>query len=355
MKRISLLLTSLILFCGWVGAQSDKISFNETEHDFGTIGEKNGSVSCDFVFTNNSKAPVVLTNVTASCGCTRPTYTKEPVEPGKEGTITITYNPLGRVSPFTKTITVYANVNNQSTTSYLKIKGTVVKGVIAPKKPEDEYPVALGSYLLKSRELNFGQISHKESKTIRLEVFNNSNQPVTQTTAKLPKYLTVAFNPVVIPTKTAGVVDVTLKEMDNNLYGNLSESFTLLVNGTRQSFPFSATVLDDFSQWTATKKASAGKINATSELNFGNLTSGNSRELKISNAGKSALNIRSIQSSNPAVTISKSHLVVNPDEIAEVKVNVDSKKVQSALSSKLTIISDDPATPIYVVNILATK
>jgi len=354
MKRISLLLTSLIIFCGWVGAQNDKISFNETEHDFGVVGEKNGNVTCDFVFTNNSNNSIVITNAVAACGCTKPVWTKEPVEPGKRGTISVSYNPLGRVGVFSKPVTVY--FNNQSTPIIVKIKGTVVRADVAKKKPEDDYPVALGSYLLKSKDLNFGRIGLKEAKTIRLEVFNNSDKPVTQKTVKLPKYLTVAFNPAIIPVKTAGVMDVTMNVQENNLYGNLLSDFTLLINDTRQSFPFSATVLDDFSQWTAAKKASAGKINVnSSEINFGNLSAGNSRTLKISNSGKSALNVRSIQSSDPLVTVSKSHFVVNPGEIVDVKVNADIKKIQSRLSAKLSIISDDPNMPISEISVITTK
>jgi len=354
MKRISLLLTSLILFCGWVGAQDDKISFNETEHDFGTIGERNGSVTCDFVLTNNSAVPILITNATASCGCTRPVWTKEPIEPGKKGTVSVTYNPLGRVAPFDKPVMVY--INTLSKPMSLKIKGTVVAGELVKKKPEEIYPVALGNYLLKTNSVDFGQINLNKAKTIRMEVFNNSDQSVVQKTVKLPKYLAVAFDPVIIPAKTAGSMEVTINANESSLYGNLSGAFTLLINEVHQSIPYSATVLDDFSQWSATKKASAGKINlSASELNFGNFSSGTTRTLKISNSGKSVLNIRSIRSLNPAVTVSKSQFTVNPGEIVDVKINADAKKFQSKLSSNVLIVSDDPNTPVSEITILATN
>jgi len=347
MKRISLLLTSLILFCGWVGAQNAKVSFNETEHDFGVIGEKNGNVSFDFVFTNNSNDPIVITNAVASCGCTKPVWTKEPIEPGKQGTIAVTYHPLGRIGVFDKPVTVYLN-NDQAAPVKLKIKGTVVQGDGAKKKPEDEYPVALGKYLLKTQDLNFGQVSWKKAKSISLDVFNNSDSPITQATMKLPKNLTVNFIPVTIPAKTAGVMVVTLEVQDNNTYGYLTGDYTLLVNNVRQSFPYSATVVDDFSQLTSLQKANAGKINVTpSEVKFSNTSTG-SQVLKIANSGKSALNIRSIKSTDPSVTVLKSHFVVNPGQIVDVKV--EAKKTLNQ-SSKLSIISDDPNTPVYVVSV----
>jgi len=347
MKRISLLLTGLLLLCGWVGAQNEKISFNETDHNFGVIGEKDGNATFNFILTNNSNEAIVVTNVVASCGCTKPVWTKEPVDPGKKGTISVSYNPLGRVAPFVKTITV--TISNQAPI-YLKIRGTVVQSF------QEKYPVALGNYLMKTKDLHFGRIESKETKTIHLEVFNNSDKPVTQKVLKLPKYLTVNFEPVIIPAKTAGIVDVTLNvAQGNNSYGNLSGEFTLLINEARQSFSYMATVVDDFSQWEVTKKANAGKVNVSdSEIYFGNFTSGNSKTVKIANSGKSLLTVHAIQSSDPLISISKSHFAINPGEIAEVKVSVDSKKVQSKLSSKVLVITDDPNTPVYEIGVFAS-
>ena len=83
MKRLSLILTGLLFFCGWAMSQNEKINFNETEHDFGIIGEKDGNAYFDFILTNNTNAPLIITNATASCGCTTPRWTREPIEPGK--------------------------------------------------------------------------------------------------------------------------------------------------------------------------------------------------------------------------------------------------------------------------------
>jgi hypothetical protein len=237
----------------------------------------------------------------------------------------------------------------------LRIKGEIVKEV---KKfvPEETYPVTLGNYLLKSKELQFGRVGWKEEKTIQWEVYNNSDAPITQKVLKSPQYMTVTFNPVVIPPKTSGVVEVILNVQDDVSFGNLSGDITLQLNEIQQSFSYSATVLDDFTQWPADKKANAGKINVnTSEINFGNFSSGNSRILKIANSGKSLLNIRAIQSADQSITVSKTKLGIKPGEIAEIKVNADNKKIKSKLSSTLAIVTDDPNMPIYEVAIVANK
>ena len=354
MKRIGLLLTGLFLFCCLAGAQNEKISMNETDHNFGVIGDKGGSASFDFILSNNSDAPVVITNVTTSCGCTTTRWTRELIEKGKTGSILVSYNPTGK-GPFTKSITVNTN---QTSPIHLTIRGEVVSSESIVKKlsPEEEYPVAIGNYLLKTKELSFNRVGLNEKKTISLEVFNNSNTPITQKMFKLPKYITVDFTPAVIPAKTEAKVNVNLDVQDPNLYGDLSGEIILLINDTRQSFPYSATVAEDFSKWTSLQKTNSGKINvSTSEIKFDNSNSGNNKILKISNSGKSNLNVHTIKTSDPSITVSKSNFVVTPGEIAEIKVKIDSKKIQSNMSSSLAIITDDPNMPVYKIAITANR
>lgn len=109
-------------------AQEDsaaKIVANETEHDFGVFKESAGDVSHVFVVKNEGKSPLVITRVISSCGCTTPTFTREPIAPGKSGEIKVVYNPTGRVYPFVKTVSVYSN--GKRGPLVLTIKGEVVQ------------------------------------------------------------------------------------------------------------------------------------------------------------------------------------------------------------------------------------
>lgn len=99
-----------------------KIEFNEQTHDYGTL-QKGGDGNCEFLFTNNGNEPLILSNVKASCGCTVPTWTKEPIMPGKTGSIKVRYN-TNNVGSFTKSITVTSNAVNAPKLT-LKIKGKV--------------------------------------------------------------------------------------------------------------------------------------------------------------------------------------------------------------------------------------
>ena len=110
-RKAFLFLTLMIMSIGYMAAQAQAdIKFDKMSHDFGTFSESNPIVKCTFTFTNVGDGPLVIHQVVASCGCTVPEYTQEPVMPGKTGTIEVTYNCTGR-SPghFKKTVTVRSN------------------------------------------------------------------------------------------------------------------------------------------------------------------------------------------------------------------------------------------------------
>lgn len=107
-----------------------EIYFEKTTHDYGNI-EYSSDGLCEFVFKNTGKEPLLLTNVKASCGCTTPTWPKEPIKKGKKGTIVVKYNTKITGS-FTKTIRVYSNAKTSPVT--LKITGTVSRTVVDEKK-----------------------------------------------------------------------------------------------------------------------------------------------------------------------------------------------------------------------------
>jgi hypothetical protein len=130
MKQTGLLILTILFSFVQVQAQSkndkvdmafDKTIGGMTFHDFGSIVfGANGQV--DFNFTNKGDKPLVITNVQSSCGCTVPTWTQEPVEPGKKGTVTIVYNTK-LPGVFNKTVVVFSNANNSPVR--IEIRGKV--------------------------------------------------------------------------------------------------------------------------------------------------------------------------------------------------------------------------------------
>ncbi len=101
---------------------SPEIQFEKTEHDFGKIlqGEQ---VTYSFKFKNIGNAPLLITSVEKTCGCTSPIFPKEPIKPGESGKITITYDSKGHKGFQNKRLIVKANTNPSET--ILRIKAQV--------------------------------------------------------------------------------------------------------------------------------------------------------------------------------------------------------------------------------------
>ena len=99
-----------------------EIEFQKTEHDFGKIlqGEQ---VSYTFRFKNVGNAPLIITSIEKTCGCTSPDFSNEPIKPGEEGKITITYDSKGHKGFQNKRLIVKANTNPSET--ILRIKAQV--------------------------------------------------------------------------------------------------------------------------------------------------------------------------------------------------------------------------------------
>ena len=116
MKKFIALATMLIM--ATIGFAQDEIApkdkgeikFEKTRHNFGVFSQDTAVVSYDFVFTNVGKSPIIIHNAVASCGCTVPDYTFDPIMPGKKGKITVTYDgTTRRPGVFRKSITVHNN------------------------------------------------------------------------------------------------------------------------------------------------------------------------------------------------------------------------------------------------------
>ena len=117
----------LVLFIGLMGmsltaqATTAKIEFKTETVDYGEI-EKGADGVRVFEFTNTGNAPLIISNVSSSCGCTIPKKPEDPIMPGKTGEIQVKYD-TNRVGPIRKAITVISNADTP--TKVLKIKGEI--------------------------------------------------------------------------------------------------------------------------------------------------------------------------------------------------------------------------------------
>lgn len=99
-------------------ANSAAFKFEKESYDFGQIteGEK---VSYDFIFTNSGTEPMIITSATATCGCTVPEFSREPIAPNSDGKISVIFDSKGKTGMQNKVITITANTVPATTELHL--------------------------------------------------------------------------------------------------------------------------------------------------------------------------------------------------------------------------------------------
>ncbi|SEQ31046.1 Protein of unknown function [Segatella baroniae B14] len=120
MKKIFLAMLMMMVSILSTYAQAE-IKFDKLTNNFGNFEESNPVQKATFTFTNIGDKPLVINQAIASCGCTVPNYTKQPIMPGQKGTISVTYNGKGKFpGHFKKTITVRTNGKVEMTRLYIE-------------------------------------------------------------------------------------------------------------------------------------------------------------------------------------------------------------------------------------------
>lgn len=320
-----------------------KISFQQTIHDFGKFKEADGKVTHKFEFVNAGGSDLIIQNVSASCGCTAPRWTREPVPPGGKGYVAATYNPAGRPGAFRKYVTVISNSNPGSVR--LTIAGEVEP---KPRTIEDDYRYAMGPMRLKSNHLAFGNMKNTASTEKRLEVINNSDTEVKVAFQRVPKHIVIAMEPALLKPKQKGEIVATYSAPLRNDWGFVIDRMSLDINGTTDrtySLVVSANIEEDFSSLSEAELAKAPVLSVDDpEFKFGKITQGDKVEhtYVLINSGKSDLIIRKVKASCGCTAVQPEKKVIAPGESVNIKTVFNSAGKLGNQNKTVTIITNDP-------------
>jgi len=336
-------------------SQKAVISFNEKSHDFGKVNEADGKVTHVFDFVNRGNTPLVVNRVQASCGCTTPTWTKEPIEPGKKGLVTVTYDPHGRPGPINKTITVYSNASEEQ--FVLSIHGEVI-----PKKPEDSdlYPVNAGGLLLKSKVVQMNNVDKGKTQTRVLEIKNASKGAVKATLENLAAYITYVVSPATLKPGEEGKITFTFNSKNCNQWGPVSDDAYVILNGAKRysednKLSIVGNVIEDFGKMTLDQKRKAPIMEIPARLvNLGTVKQGVRRagKLKVNNKGQNSLEIRRIINNVKELTIRPQKMSIAGGRAAEIIVDLNTKNLtEGEYRKSFTVQTNDPDNGFIILEV----
>jgi len=356
MKKVFSIAAILFMTIAAFG-QNPVITFNKTTHDFGKINETDGKVTTIFTFKNEGMTPLVLSNVRASCGCTTPKWTREPIEPGQTGEITVTYNPNGRPGRFQKTITITSNATEPSTKLY--IKGEVIP---KPAQPVDQYPEKMGALSLKRRAVNFGTIIKGHSKTVEIEYANQTDQAITVDVLIRDADSFIKPNVTLkkIEPQQTGKLQFSLQSQECPLFGPIATTIYVMVNDKREindtyAIKLSANIKEDFSKLTVEERQKAPITEVQREINLGNITKGKKAygSITLANAGSNPLIVRRLIANDNCIKLVEPKSHIKGGRKAEIKVEIDTNLIENPAqySRTITLITNDPNNPIINIKL----
>lgn len=346
MKRL-LLFLSLLIFGVTVNAQvaQTKMQLSATEHDFGTFKEEAGRQTFDFLVTNTGTEPLVIQNVVASCGCTTPDWTKQPIPAGGQGKVTAIYDPANRPGPFSKTLSVYSNTKPE-------VVVLVIKGEVIPREKtvEELFTFPVGAIRFESNHLAFTNVKKTEKKIRVMQLINTSTAPVKIEFDGLPAHLTLKANPETVKPGQKGLVEGTYDATKNSNWGNVSDMVKIKLDGVAQEnvyYYVSANLVEDFSTLTKEELLNAPVFKvASTTVELGKIkgSTQNEVEFKFTNEGKSDLIIRHIRSTCgcTAVQQGNQNVGIKPGESSSIKAVFNSGSYVGKVTKAIYVYTNDP-------------
>jgi len=333
-------------------SQKATIKFEKVSHDFGKITEEGGNATYIFTFTNAGNSPLVVNNVQASCGCTTPSWTKEPIEPGKTGSITVIYNPLGRPGGFSKSITVHSNASEEQVILF-------IKGEVIPKGTEMPSTIKVGDLRLKTRIIQFNNIDKTKIQTREIDVENIGKENLKVLIENLPAHLSATVNPQVLKPNESGKIVIIYNASKAIQWGSSLDDVYIVINGQKKfsdEFKLNvlANIVEDFSKMTLEQKRKAPileTVTRTYDLGTVKVASRKSVRIKIANKGINTLEIRRVVNYNKEITFRPLKLSIPTGKSGDLIVDMNSKNLPLGEYTKaITLQTNDPDNTYVTLN-----
>ena len=359
MKRLIVLFCLSILSAtvcnNYAQFSEPSISFSKTSYNFGNISELDGIKSYDFEFINNGSQPLVVHDVTTTCGCTIPEWSREPIAPGNKGKIKVTFDPKGRPGAFRKTITVKSNARESTVTLY-------VVGLVSPKPKTaaDDFPVRMGKVRLSTNHVSLMTVFKTQMKSDTLEFYNDSDSALALTFADAPVHLSFTVEPPILEPGKRGIIRITYNGQKTSEWGFVMDRIFLTINGQKyfdNLLAISAQVEEDFSQWSPEKKASAPRAVINEEsFNFGTIKAGEkiTHDFVLKNTGTDPLIIRKISTTcGCTASVPETYEIAGGKETI-IKCSFDSRGKSGKQFQTVTLVLNDPLVSSLVLRLMGT-
>lgn len=347
----------------YVGYQSVKgasqVKFDSLVFDFGTIREVDGPVSHTFKYRNVSADPYVIGSVSVSCGCTTPSYSREPLAAGAQAEFSVQFDPTNRGGKVRKVVYIQPADRYQQMVE-LTIQGEVIP---RPRTVADDFPLYIGDGIrVADPAPAVGAVGLNQRSLIQLEVINDSTASVVNAAGSagdgsvvlgvdrdsLPDYVTVTANPAVLKPGERGVLNILIDGPSRGDYGHLTSTFRISTNGVVRDPRISLAMVfvEGMPMRTAEFMATAPACDySTSFHHFSVQPAGAqlSHSIKLGNMRSSTLKIVHVESGSPWLTVQADRQTVERGEQATISFTLDSNGMKQGQNmTRFWVYTNDP-------------
>lgn len=352
MWKRNIIFATTLCFASLTCMAQPQMLVDKEVYEFGSIAWKQ-PVSATFNLTNKGNKPLVISHVSSSCGCTTIKWTQTPIEPGKSGSVTTTFD-AETLGHFDKMVGVYCNASDVPV--YLRIRGDVVSEV---KDYSGSYPHTIGALRTNTDSLIFADVRKGEKPVAEIQLLNTAKSRYTPIVMQMPPYLTMESIPQRITGTRKGTLRFTLDSEKLNGIG-LTETTIYLarfegdkVNETN-AIHVSALLLPTLN----TQDLSTAPHIELSDtiLNFGRITkTKETQTIILQNTGKSNLKIEKLQLFSPALNVGLGKQNIEPGKSEKLKITVTQEFLKKDENLTILLITNDPLRPKILIDVKASR
>lgn len=353
-RRLPILLIALLhLLTAF--AEQTSIYFEVSKHNFGVIAEDGGVVEHTFVGRNSTDAPIVILDVSAGCSCTKATYSRKPIMPGRECEVRVVFDPMNQPEGvFNRKAVVMTSQGNIPLT---------ISGTITPRRRSiaEQYPLQLGGGVrIETNAHAFGYVEHGKRIQSSIGIINTSK---TATTISIKAVETSGALEISAPKTLQPSQQGTIEfgyyiPNGGDIYGSLQDVLSIEVNGVKTNYQLiiNGIAIDNRSQ---RQDKEPQKVQLSENfIKFGTLKSSlkyAERQIKICNIGMATLNIRKVESQRGVVKVTvDGGSSLDTDGCATLKIGLNPTTLGfGAVTDRVMIVTDDLQYPVKSIKVSA--
>ncbi len=337
----------VLLYSGTALAQP-QLFVDKKVYEFGSVKWRE-PVSGSFTLTNKGDKPLVISHVSTSCGCTVAAWTKEPILPGKAGTVTATFD-AALLGHFDKRVGVYCNASDVPV--YLRIRGDVVSEI---KDYSDTYPVTVGALHLDRDSLVFPGVRPGDRSVAELRIVNSAKSRYTPVVMQLPSFMRMESRPITGGRKGTlrfivdgdklpqlGVTETTVY-ISRFLGDKVGEENAIHVRALLLPAPATGEELPRVE--VSDTLISLGRVKK-SKTQY---------KVSLRNTGRGVLHIQKIQLFSPALTVNLEEKNIQPGKESVLKLTVLREFLKKKNRLEVLLLTDDPEKPVVSLRIEVRK